>query len=144
MCLAMMVMLSSVPIRTKALGAKGATAFGAPVAAKARRGEPPHSKPMVSAAAVAAPAPFKNSRRSRRAGFGEFMVSGLRRLRGRVNRSADAGISRAAANVAAHCAVDIRIGGRGVLFEQRSGGHDLAGLAVAALRHLQADPRRLH
>ncbi len=48
-----------------------------------------------------------------------------------------AGIGAAPADIAAHGLVDIGIGGLGVLFEQRRGGHYLAGLAIAALRYAQ-------
>src|SRR5437879_1010722 len=57
---------------------------------------------------------------------------------------ADAGIGATAANVARHRLVDIAVGGRGVLRQQRAGGHDLAGLAVAALHDLEVEPRLLH
>src|ERR1700741_3877188 len=50
--------------------------------------------------------------------------------------SANARVGRTAADVAAHRGVDIGVGRLGVLHEQRSGGHDLPGLTVAALRHL--------
>jgi hypothetical protein len=59
----MMMMLLSLPILTKAFGAKGACAAGAPASATARRVDPVHSKPMVKALTVAAPAPFKKERR---------------------------------------------------------------------------------
>ncbi len=65
-------------------------------------------------------------------------------LRGRMNRGADAGIGGAAADVAAHRGIDVGIGRRGILFQQRRRRHDLSGLAVAALRDLQFDPGRLH
>src|SRR5687767_4702622 len=61
-----------------------------------------------------------------------------------MNRLADARIGSAAADVAGHRAVDIGVAGFGVLLEQRDGGHDLAGLAVTALGHVQLDPRLLH
>src|SRR5450631_3231102 len=63
MCLEIMMMLLSVPILTNALGAKVAALLGAPARAIARRGDALHSNPMVSAV-TAAPAPFKNVRRS--------------------------------------------------------------------------------
>src|SRR3954468_7162180 len=50
---------------------------------------------------------------------------------------------RAAAADIGHRLVDVGIGRRRVLLEQRDRGHDLAGLAVAALRHLLFDPRLL-
>src|SRR5207247_8881066 len=57
---------------------------------------------------------------------------------------ADACIGATAANVARHRLVDIAVGGRGVLHQQRGSGHDLAGLAVAALHDLEVEPRLLH
>src|SRR6266850_7539556 len=55
----------------------------------------------------------------------------------------DAQVGRATAEVARHGGVDVRIGGLRVLGEERSGLHDLARLAVAALGHLLDDPREL-
>src|SRR2546430_11592835 len=56
---------------------------------------------------------------------------------------ADARIGATAANVARHRLVDIAGGGRGVLRQQRAGGHDRAGRAVAALHDLEVEPRLL-
>src|SRR3989442_13531556 len=53
---------------------------------------------------------------------------------------ADSHISTAAADVPRHRGVDVAIGRVGVGCEQRRRGHDLAGLAIAALRHLERDP----
>src|SRR5437899_5475365 len=61
-----------------------------------------------------------------------------------LDRSADPAIRAAAADVACHRGVDVIVGGMWILREQRGGGHDLAGLAVAALRHVERDPRLLH
>jgi hypothetical protein len=57
---------------------------------------------------------------------------------------ADPDIGRAAADVAVHGEVDVAIGRRRIQSEQRRGAHDLAGLAVAALRHVERDPGLLH
>ena len=46
---------------------------------------------------------------------------------------ADAQVRAAAAEVAGHGGVDVGVGRVGLLGEERGGGHDLAGLAVAAL-----------
>src|SRR3954447_5039306 len=54
--------------------------------------------------------------------------------------AADGLISTAAADVVAHGFVDISVGGVRGLGEEGSGGHDLAGLAVAALRDVLRDP----
>jgi len=71
---------------------------------------------------------------------------GFRGSRGRraMDGFADALIGAAAANVAAHGFVDVGIGGIGFFCEQRDGGHDLAGLAVAALGDVFGDPGFLH
>ena len=56
---------------------------------------------------------------------------------------ADALVGAAAADVG-HRLVDVRVGRLGIFFEQRRGRHDLARLAVAALRHVDRRPRLLH
>jgi len=55
----------------------------------------------------------------------------------------DPWIGAAAADVAAHRAVDQRVVGVRVLSEERRGAHDLARLAETALRHAELDPRLL-
>src|SRR5262245_6787954 len=62
------------------------------------------------------------------------------RLRGLLDRFADAPVGPAAADVAGHRIVDVGIGGTRVAREQRRGGHDLARLAVAALHDLAVEP----
>src|SRR5256886_13729488 len=64
-------------------------------------------------------------------------------LRGAVDGGADPLVRAAAADVR-HRGVDVGIARSGVLREQRGGGHDLARLAVAALRHILRDPGLLH
>jgi hypothetical protein len=61
-----------------------------------------------------------------------------------VDGGADAGIGPAAAQVARHRGVDILVGRARVAGQKVGGLHDLAGLAVAALRHLVVDPGRLN
>src|ERR1700733_9170497 len=75
-----------------------------------------------------------------------FLGSWLRleRLGGCMDRGANTGIGSAAANVAAHRGVDVSVSRRCIFFKQCGGGHDLAGLAVAALRYLQRDPGGLY
>src|SRR5262245_23415677 len=63
--------------------------------------------------------------------------------RGLLDRGADARIGPAAADVAGHRTVDVRIARLGRGSEQRACGHDLAGLAVPALRYVQFQPGRL-
>src|SRR5882724_2622064 len=61
-------------------------------------------------------------------------------LRGLLDRFANADIGPAAADVAGHRVVDVRIGRMRVAGEERRGGHDLARLAVAALNDLAVEP----
>ena len=49
-------------------------------------------------------------------------------------------VRRAAAEVARHRPVDVGVGRMRILLEQRGGGHDLAGLAITALRHVELAP----
>ena len=63
---------------------------------------------------------------------------------GRVDRGANADIGGAAADIAVHGAVDIASVGVGLLPQQRDRAHDLAGLAIAALRHVERDPCLVH
>src|SRR5712691_2089912 len=53
---------------------------------------------------------------------------------------ADSHISAATTDVPRHRGIDIAIGRVGPGGEQCRRGHDLAGLAIAALRHLELDP----
>src|ERR1700689_4872763 len=74
--------------------------------------------------------------------------SGLFRLLGSdfgcfVDGFAYAEIGAAAAYVAVHGSVNVRVGGMRVLREQRRSRHHLAGLAIAALRHVNFLPRDL-
>src|SRR5688500_11573870 len=59
---------------------------------------------------------------------------------GRVN----ALVAAATAEIARHRVGDLLVGRRGLLLEQCRGLHDLAGLAVAALRHADIAPGHLH
>src|ERR1043165_8550706 len=61
-----------------------------------------------------------------------------------MNRLPDAEVGRAPADVAGHRLIDLRVGRLGILLEQRRGAHDLARLAVAALRDVELLPRPLH
>ena len=60
-----------------------------------------------------------------------------------VDRRADALVGAAAADVG-HRLVDVAVGRIRILREQRRRRHDLARLAVAALRHVEREPRLLH
>ena len=70
-------------------------------------------------------------------------VAGGRRAHfggGAHDRLLDPRIGHAAAEIAVHMRDHFFLGGIGILGEQRSRLHDLAGLAVAALRNLLGDP----
>jgi len=56
----------------------------------------------------------------------------------------DAAVGRAAADVPAHRLVDVAVGRRRVARQERRRRHDLAGLAVAALRYVDLLPGELH
>ena len=60
-----------------------------------------------------------------------------------MNRLTDALIRSAAANISLHAFVNVLIGGRRLLFEQRRSLHNLATLAVATLRHVDLFPSPL-
>ncbi|MNT15419.1 hypothetical protein D3C72_1504710 [compost metagenome] len=57
---------------------------------------------------------------------------------------ADAHIGAAAAHIARHGRVDVGVTGLLLALEQGSGAHDLAALAIAALRHVVFHPGRVH
>src|ERR1700756_3392898 len=106
---------------------------------------------MTSAAPPAAPV-FRNSRRFRTGAVvmthleffsehGKVWSSGglgfaSRCTGGAMDGFANALIGTAAADVAAHEVVDIGVGGMGLLGQQGDCGHNLAGLAIAALRNV--------
>src|SRR3989442_4433695 len=114
----------SLAMRMKALGVNAAAA--API-------EGPVLKPIRSPPPSAALA-LRNCRRER-----STVMSGP--FLGRVLDSlADSHISTAAADVPGHGGVDVAVARVRLGREQRRRGHDLAGLAIAALRHLQLDP----
>src|SRR6266853_6832757 len=112
----------SLPMRMKALGTNGAA--DAPIEGPVLN---PINRPPPNAALA-----LRNSRRERSMS-GPLLCRVLDSL-------ADSHISAAATDVPRHRGVDIAIGRVGVGREQRRRGHDLAGLAIAALRHLQLDP----
>src|SRR5438094_968099 len=123
--------LSSVPMRSQAFGANGAAAAGRPAL-------PPAAgrwKPMTRLATPAA------SRNSRRVISGAALIS--RSLGGAMDGGADPLVGAAATDVG-HGRVDVGVGGMRILREQRSRGHDLPRLAIAALGHVFFDPGALH
>src|SRR2546426_4622847 len=69
-----------------------------------------------------------------------FMVGSSGFFRGTLDRRDDTVIGAATADVALHVLDDLLARRIPVLRKQRRRGHDLARLAVAALRHLLGDP----
>src|SRR4029077_15527156 len=61
-------------------------------------------------------------------------------LRGGTDGRMNALIATAPADIAVHGSVDLLVGGRRRLCQQCRGLHDLAGLAIAALRNAQIAP----
>src|SRR6266540_236672 len=97
--------------------------------------------PMAGQRATTATlAVWRNSRRVTRVADGALMSRSLRRA---MDRGADALVGAAAADVR-HRRVDVGVRRVRGLRQQCGGGHDLARLAVAALRHVLRDPRLLH
>src|SRR5271166_3634636 len=90
--------------------------------------------------------PFRTPRRltfSMPDGASSRMCLVMSRSRSLLDGGANALIGPAAANVAVHSAVDVGVGGMRRLFQQRRGLHDLAGLTIAALRHVERAPSLL-
>src|SRR6266581_8056434 len=92
----------------------------------------PINKPPPNAALA-----LRNSRR-------DVMSSPLLAVRRVLDSLADSHISTAATDVPRHGGVDVAVGRVGVGGEQCRCGHDLAGLAIAALRDLEIEPRLLN
>src|SRR5260221_7391224 len=117
----------SLPMRIKALGTNGAA--DAPIEGPVLN---PINRPPPNTALV-----LRNWRREIMSG--PFL--GVRRsVRRALDSLADSHISAAAADVPRHGGVDVAMGRVGLGREQRRRGHDLTGLAIAALRYLQVDP----
>src|SRR5271157_1986604 len=90
--------------------------------------------------------PFKTPRRltfSMPDGAISRMCLVMSRSRSLLDGGANALIGPAAADVAVHRAVDVGVGGMRRLFQKRRGLHDLAGLTIAALRHVERAPSLL-
>src|SRR5271156_5483989 len=65
-------------------------------------------------------------------------------LRGGANGRMDTLVATAPADVAGHGIIDLLVGWSRGFRQQRGRLHDLAGLAIAALRHADIAPRHLH
>src|SRR5258708_1939142 len=79
-------------------------------------------------------------RLGRRGDWGSSSAFLSARLRGLLDRFANADIGPAAADVAGHRVVDVGIRRMRVARKERRSGHDLARLAVAALNDLPIEP----
>src|SRR3972149_3744923 len=111
---------------------------GATLASKVvARPVPEVYNPMCSPAA-----PLRNERRVMRRVLMMFLL-GLPLAGGAVDGGADALIGATAAHQVGHHGVDVGVGRRGLVGQQRCGGHHLAGLAVAALRDVLGQPGAL-
>src|SRR5882724_916349 len=82
-------------------------------------------------------------RLGKRGDRGSLSASLSARLRGLLDRFANADIGPTSADVAGHRAVDVGIRRMRVTREERRSRHDLARLAVAALNDLPVEPRLL-
>jgi len=60
-----------------------------------------------------------------------------------MNRFSNSRVRTAAADIAAHRLVNIFVAGLQIFREEDGRAHDLPGLAIAALRHIELDPRFL-
>src|SRR6476659_2020947 len=112
---------------------------------------PARSVPMM-AASVRPPrtsakerpaAPIITSRRE--TGFSNALCAVMSRLPCRaLDSTHNSLICAAAADIGAHVLDDLLAGWLGIVLEQIGRAHDLAGLAVAALRHSLGEPGLLH
>src|ERR1700722_1501374 len=142
-CLSRIVTVLSGAIRTNAFGDTGG-AFAASCAMPRRIAtgmQKPTTKPVAAV--------FRKSRRFTARVFvmpkgSRHMTGLLHQFRCGVHGGTNALIRSAPANVAAHGGVDIRVGRFRRHCQQRGGGHDLPGLAIAALHDIDIDPRALH
>ena len=122
----------------------------APVAYRQKRGAAAASAPTTSA--PEATSPFSRNRRltfstaGASAGRGSIPSNGAisNPRRSKPHGGGDALVAAAAADIAGHGAGDFLIRRMRRLLQQRGGLHDLSGLAIAALRHVQFAPGLLH
>src|SRR5580692_7423590 len=126
-------------MRMKAFGAK--SAFGsAASAALSREMETLRNRPPPTAAVAFSIVRRVSMREDEDAVMGEPPSS---RTRGLLDRGANAHVRAAPADVSGHRGVDVGILRLGCIGQQSGGGHDLARLAIAALRNLEVHPRLL-
>src|ERR1700755_3497228 len=99
----------------------------------------PSSRPPLAATPTLSPA----RRKSRRLKARSTLCGGMRISRsfgGLFDRGPDPHIGAATADIAGHRHIDVRIARLRMRGKQRSGRHDLAGLAVAALHDVEIEP----
>src|SRR5271168_4075423 len=140
-----MVTVSSGSMTIQALTspAGGAASFqGAPPARDAAGAKPGMETPIASPPAAVTVATRK-LRRVRPVLSIWPIVSAPRQFGGAMDRGAQPWIGAAAADIG-QVVVDIGVGRVRDRLQQRHGGHDLAGLPIAALRHILGDPGALY
>src|SRR6516225_5028447 len=137
-----MVTVPSVAMETNAESCAGAVLLS-PVASRA------HAGSGISASSASPPPASRDAlssaRRSSPATGSSCDTAGLRlfQTRGNRNGTADPVITAAAADVAGHCRVELIVVGAARVGEQCARRHDLSGLTIAALHHIDLQPRLL-
>src|SRR5262249_8995174 len=140
-------------MRRNAFGANGALVVRlSRISPRAGKPKPISKPPPIAAVAL-------NLRKLRRDGdtssLDRVLISCLRTVGGYgrfcresgrcfLDPSADPWIGAATADVPRHRIIDVRIARVGLCGEQCGGRHDLARLAIAALRHVQCEPGSLN
>jgi hypothetical protein len=61
-----------------------------------------------------------------------------------MNRAANSRVGTAAEDISGHRGIDVGVVRAGIALEKRDRGHDLSGLAIAALRNVDLQPGFLH
>src|SRR5262249_48906062 len=136
------VTVPSVAMETKAESCAGAVLFS-PVAPSASAGS------GISASSASPPPArreaLSSARRSSPVADSSCNTAGLLFLHacGNPNGAADPVVTAAAAEVAGHCRVELIVVGPAPAGEQCTGRHDLSGLTIAALHHIDLQPRLL-
>src|SRR5215469_5984875 len=137
-----MVTVPSVAMATKAESSAAAVLFS-PAAVTANAGSgisassaspPPASRDALSSARRSSPATGSSCDTT---GLLSFQT------RGNSNGTADPVVTAAAADVAGHCRVELIVVGAARVGEQCARRHDLPGLTIAALHHIDLQPRLL-
>src|SRR3989344_7751219 len=86
------------------------------------------------------PTAAETLRKVRREISARSFMSPLRDAGRTFDRRANPRVGSATAQYARHRGIDVGVGWLRIFCEQRGSGHDLARLAVTALRHVQRDP----